>query len=90
MVISAVGYLGLLLIAICWVPQSVETIRAGRCGANLLFLILSALGSVLLTIYAIARNDMVFSILNTLTAVGAFVNLYYKLFPRTQQGQEGH
>jgi len=83
MMLQIVGYLGLLLVAICWLPQTLETLREGKCGANTLFLILSALGSVCLTIYAIGRNDIVFSILNTLTGLGAFVNLYYKFFPRT-------
>lgn len=79
-----IGYIGLLLVAICWIPQSLETFRAGKCGVNLHFLILSTLGSVCLTIYAVARNDVVFSVLNTLTAIGAIINLYYKFFPRTR------
>ena len=78
----SIGYLGLILVAICWVPQTFETVRAGRCGANLLFLVLSALGSICLIVYAFARNDVVFSVLNTLTAAGAIINLYYKSFPR--------
>ena len=81
-----IGYSGLVLVAICWVPQSIETIRAGRCGVNLIFLLLSALGSLCLTVYAIARNDVVFSILNTLTAIGALINLLYKLHPRQGSG----
>jgi lipid-A-disaccharide synthase-like uncharacterized protein len=82
MMLELIGYLGLLLVAICWLPQTLETLREGRCGANTLFLFLSALGSVCLTIYAVSRSDVVFSILNTLTGLGAFINLYYKFFPR--------
>jgi lipid-A-disaccharide synthase-like uncharacterized protein len=79
---SIIGYIGLGAIAVCWVPQSLETIRAGRCSVNLLFLILTVLGSICLTLYAIEKADMVFSVLNTLTALGGLINLYYKLFPR--------
>jgi lipid-A-disaccharide synthase-like uncharacterized protein len=81
--LEMIGYLGLLFVAICWLPQTVETVREGKCGANTYFLFLSALGSVCLTVYAVSRSDVVFSILNTLTAIGAFINLFYKFFPRT-------
>ena len=83
MTFSLIGYLGLFLVAICWLPQTIETIRSGRCEVNSLFLILSASGSVCLVVYAIERIDVVFAILNTLTAVGAFVNLFYKIRPRS-------
>lgn len=87
MLIEVIGYIGLAGVVICWIPQSVETVRAGRCAVNLFFLILMVIGSVCLTIYAVAKNDLVFSILNSLTTIGALVNLFYKLFPRT--GEDG-
>ena len=83
MAVSFLGYLGLFLVAVCWLPQTIETIRAGRCGVNTLFLFLSAIGSVCLVVYAIGRDDLVFSVLNSLTAIGAIVNLYYKFSPRS-------
>jgi lipid-A-disaccharide synthase-like uncharacterized protein len=76
------GYIGLTALALCWIPQSGETIRLGRCQINLAFLILSAGGSSSLAIYAISIDDLVFTLLNTLTTLGALINLYYKLFPR--------
>ena len=83
MTFSLIGYLGLILVAICWLPQTIETIRSGRCEVNMLFLMLSAAGSVCLVVYAAERRDIVFAILNTLTAVGAIVNLFYKFRPRS-------
>ncbi len=82
MLIDLIGYIGLAGVVICWVPQSVETVRAGRCPVNLVFLILMVAGSICLTIYAIAKSDVVFSVLNSLTTIGALINLYYKLYPR--------
>ncbi len=76
------GYIGLTALALCWIPQSVETIRLGRCQVNLAFLILSAVGSLSLAIYAISIDDLVFTLLNTLTTIGALINVYYKIFPR--------
>ncbi len=82
MTFSVIGYVGLFLVAVCWLPQTIETIRAGRCGANTVFLLLSAAGSICLVIYAAERDDVIFSVLNSLTAVGALINLYYKFSPR--------
>ncbi|MBM2845679.1 MAG: rane protein [Bacteroidetes bacterium] len=77
-----IGYAGVIALALAWMPQSMETIRAGRCDVTLGFLLLGALGSGSLMCYALLRDDMVFSILNALTTLGSLINLYYKLFPR--------
>ncbi|MBI4062117.1 MAG: lipid-A-disaccharide synthase N-terminal domain-containing protein [Elusimicrobia bacterium] len=77
-----IGYVGLVAFALAWVPQSWETVREGRCGANRAFLALSALGSVSLTAYAFLRDDTVFASLNALTSLGAMLNIYFSLFPR--------
>ncbi len=91
MLIDIIGYIGLAGVVICWIPQSIETVRAGRCPINLIFLMLMVVGSVCLTIYAIAKNDIVFSVLNSLTTVGALINLYYKFFPRSDvQPERAH
>jgi len=77
-----IGYLGLVALVLCWIPQSLETIRLGRCPVNLTFLVLSSFGSFSLAIYAFSLGDPVFSILNILTTLGALINIYYKRFPR--------
>ncbi|MEK6754960.1 MAG: lipid-A-disaccharide synthase N-terminal domain-containing protein [Bacteroidota bacterium] len=77
-----IGYLGLAALALCWIPQSIETIRLGRCPVNLVFLLLSSLGSFSLAIYAFSLGDPVFTILNILTTLGALLNIFYKVFPR--------
>lgn len=79
---AAAGGVGLAAFALAWVPQCLETARAGRCGANRTFLALSALGSFCLALYAFGRGDAVFSCLNALTTVGAGVNIWYSLYPR--------
>jgi MtN3 and saliva related transmembrane protein len=76
-----IGYVGVVAFGLAWIPQSIETIREKRCGANLGFLLLGALGSVSLTLYAWVRGDAVFMAINALTSVGALLNAYYKLRP---------
>lgn len=77
------AYVGLAAFAVAWIPQSIDTIKAGRCEVNALFLFLSMTGSLALMLYALMRGDTVFSTVNGLTTLGALVNIYYRRFPRT-------
>ena len=77
-----IGYLGIAAFALAWIPQCRETLQLGRCPVNLAFLALAAVGSLCLAAYAFWRRDAVFSALNALTAAGALINIYYRLFPR--------
>ncbi|MBI5247597.1 MAG: lipid-A-disaccharide synthase N-terminal domain-containing protein [Elusimicrobia bacterium] len=79
---ASIGYVGLICFALAWIPQSLETIRAGRCAVNRSFLALSAMGSFALTLYAYSRGDTVFYSLNALTTAGALTNIYFSFFPR--------
>ena len=84
MIFQWIGYLGLAALVLCWIPQSIETIKLGRCPVNLTFLVLSSVGSLSLALYALSLGDPVFSVLNIVTTAGAALNIYYKLFPRKQ------
>ncbi|HXG01539.1 MAG TPA: lipid-A-disaccharide synthase N-terminal domain-containing protein [Bacteroidota bacterium] len=78
-----IGLIGVIAFALAWIPQSLETIRAGRCDVNLAFLLLAAVGSLSLMLYAFLKGDIVFSAVNLLTTLGALINVVYKLFPRS-------
>ena len=77
-----IGYVGLTALVVCWIPQSIDTIKQGECPVNLTFLFLTALGSLSLAFYALSLGNPVFTILNCLTTLGTAVNIYYKMFPR--------
>ena len=77
-----IGYVGVGAFALAWIPQCWDTAKAGRCPVNLGFLLLASLGSFSLAVYAFWRRDVVFSYINTLTTLGALVNVFYRLFPR--------
>lgn len=76
-----IGYVGVVALALCWFPQSWETVKRGRCGMNLRFLILGSIGNISLGAYAISIGNMVFSVLNAITTLRSLFNLYDKLFP---------
>ena len=80
---QVIGYVGVIAFALAWIPQSLDTVKAGRCGVNPVFLALAALGSFSLMAYAMLKGDSIFSFLNGLTTLGALVNLYYRLLPRS-------
>lgn len=73
------GYIGLTAVATGWIPQTYQTIKEKDCKVNMQFLILNFIGSFSLMIYAIIINDVVFSVLNSMTAFGAIINFYYKI-----------
>jgi uncharacterized protein with PQ loop repeat len=77
-----IGYLGLISLTISWLPQSIETIKQGKSGINIMFLVLVGLGSTCLGIYAMSIGNTVFSILNFISTTGALLNIYYKIFQR--------
>ena len=83
---TIIAYIGLAAFGLAWVPQSVETIRSGRCGANLGFLLLGSLGSLCLMTYAALNGDRVFVAINLMTTVGGVLNSVYRVFPRTSPG----
>jgi len=74
-----IGIVGLLALAAGWVPQTIQTIKEKDCNVNLMFLILNLIGSLSLTTYAVFLHDPVFTTLNSMTSLGAFINLFYKL-----------
>lgn len=82
--IQWIGWIGLFLLLLAWVPQTWETIKAGRTKVNLLFIILYVISSGTLALYAFLNADPVFLILNGLLTIGSGINLYYKIWPREE------
>lgn len=77
-----IGWIGLGLLLVAWIPQTIESIRAGHSAVNIIFVWLYMISSTLLALYAFLRDDIVFLLLNALLAIGSGINLYYKLWPR--------
>jgi lipid-A-disaccharide synthase-like uncharacterized protein len=76
------GYTGLIALVVSWIPQSIETVKFGRCTINLGFLVLVLIGNISLALYAWSIADTVFGLLNSISTIGVALNMYYKLFPR--------
>lgn len=80
--IEILGWTGFAILIMAWIPQTMDTIKAGKTDMNIAFILMYVISSLLLTIYSILENDHVFITLNALLTIGSGINLYYKLFPR--------
>lgn len=84
--IEILGWSGFAILIMAWIPQTYDTIKAGRTDMNIAFILMYFASSLLLTIYSFLENDSVFITLNALLSIGSGINLFYKLFPRKSDG----
>ena len=82
--LDILGYGGFVFLAICWVPQTIETIKNGKVAMQKSFLLMYALGAGLLMIQAIGLYNLPLILLNSYTTVASLINLFYGLFPRKE------
>jgi len=75
--INYLGILGLILIAIGWIPQTIQTIKQKKNNLNFKFNLLYTFGSLALVIYAVYIQDMVFILLNGFAFFMSGIGLFY-------------
>lgn len=80
--IEFLGWAGFGILVAAWIPQTLDTLKAGKTEMNIAFIIMYFSSSLLLTIYSVITEDPVFTALNALLTIGSGINMYYKLFPR--------
>lgn len=71
------GIIGLVLLAIGWLPETIDVIIKKKAKLNLKFASLYTVGSIFLAIYAYQLGDMIFIILNTAVAIMSGTSLIY-------------
>lgn len=78
MVLQYFGLVGLILIALGWIPETLEIIKKRKNNLNFKFNLLYAIGSLSLFIYAIYIGDNVFILLNGFAFFMSGIGLIYK------------
>lgn len=73
------GILGLALLAIGWIPETIKVIKEKRSRIDKEFGILYVLGSLLLLIYSIQIKDYIFLILNFIVMIMSGISLIFSL-----------
>ncbi len=72
-----VGIVGLVLLIIAWVPETIKNWIERKITSRLEFLIFYVAGSLLLAFHAYLIHDLVFLILNSLAFILSFINLVF-------------
>ncbi|MCK9409765.1 MAG: hypothetical protein WCX28_03750 [Bacteriovoracaceae bacterium] len=83
-VLDMLGYGGFIFLAICWIPQTIETVKNGRVAMEKSFLVMYAIGAGLLMVQAIGLDNLPLILLNSYTTLASLINLYYGIFPRKE------
>ncbi|MEM4590024.1 MAG: lipid-A-disaccharide synthase N-terminal domain-containing protein [Candidatus Micrarchaeia archaeon] len=71
------GIIGMILIVLAWIPQTLKTIRTKRVGIEPMFLWFYLFGCTGLIIYSIYINDPIFIGLNSISLLLNLINVYY-------------
>ena len=80
MVVVILGIIGAIILALAWIPETIQIIREKRSRLNPEFSIFYFVGSLLLFVYAILINELIFSIVNGIILAQSCINLYYGFF----------
>lgn len=77
-----IGWLGLTLLVVSWIPGARETLKRGRTDEHPFFLTTYALSCLLLLAYSIELGDGPFSLLNAVALLLVGVQVYFRFWPR--------
>ena len=87
--IEILGWVGFAILIGAWIPQTWQTIKQGKTDISLAFILMYVSSSLLLTVYSVLTEDLIFTVLNAMLTVGSAINLYYKLNPRKEDLLDG-
>jgi lipid-A-disaccharide synthase-like uncharacterized protein len=73
------GLIGLALLAIAWIPETIEIIRNHKDKIDWRFGVLYVLGSIALAIHSYQIGDTIFVVLNAFIFVMSSISLIYSL-----------
>ena len=82
--IELLGWVGFGILIGAWIPQTWQTIKHGKTDISLAFILMYVSSSLLLTVYSILTEDLIFTVLNAMLSIGSAINLYYKINPRKE------
>ena len=77
--IQTIGTIGLVLLALAWLPQTYSVIKKKHSNIDYRFGILYVIGSLILVYYSIQTKDIIFLILNSIVALMSAISLYFSV-----------
>lgn len=73
-----IGTLGVVFLAVAWLPEIIQTIRERESKINPKFAVIYFIGTFFLMMYAIFLKNIPFTIVNGLILGQVCINLYYE------------
>lgn len=73
------GIVGMLLIILSWIPQTIRNIKKRKTNLDIRFIVLYLFGSFVLFIYSILIGDFIFTAFNAFATFLALINLNIEL-----------
>jgi len=77
MIQEIIGIVGVMFIALSWIPQVVQAIKTKKSGINPKFGVAQFIGSALILIYSYMINQPLFIVLNIIAIILISLNLRY-------------
>ena len=77
--ITVVGLIGLALILVAWIAETVDLIIKKKGKLDTKFAMFYIMGSIVLLVYSIQIKSLVFVILKVFVIILSFISLYYSL-----------
>lgn len=71
------GIIGAIVLCIAWIPETLQIIRERKSKLNPEFAIFYFVGTLLLFIYSLMLNDIVFIFVNGFVLAQMCISLYY-------------
>jgi len=81
------GWLGIILLAIAFIPSTIATIKKGKSELKMSFLIPYSAGVLLVIYYSILLNGMPFVALNIVLLILLAIDIYFAVFPRKENAK---
>lgn len=74
-----IGIIGLVLLAVGWIPETIKIVRDRKSSIDWRFGVLYVTGSLVLAFYAFQIKDTIFLILNLFVMVMSAISLVYSI-----------
>jgi lipid-A-disaccharide synthase-like uncharacterized protein len=74
-----IGIAGAILLLVAWLFETFESVKRHKALIDLKFALIYIISTILLTIYAFQRNDMIFFSTNALLIVLVIFEIFYTI-----------
>ncbi len=77
-----IGILGMVLMGVSWIPQTIEIIKTGKSNLNLFFATTFTLALATLIVYSVIIESVIFIILNSFSCLMSGIGLTFTIKTR--------